>query len=152
MAQTSLMLESLWHCFLLPHVSTMSWISITSNRQQQPVPVWVTLTVGSCHPPAHCFVSRLTDVIPLSCYCHPFHLSQSPPSPPGISNLHLPTLLQGHSSKFGLSASLPFSYPHLPAHFPITSPVPQPILCWFHHPLLSFVSSHNNSGITQFLP
>lgn len=44
-----------WHCFLLPRVSTMSWISRTSNRQQHPVPVWVTLTVGSYHPPARCF-------------------------------------------------------------------------------------------------
>lgn len=122
-------------------------ISSTYNRQQQPVPVWVTsllafaiLLQDGCSS-LLCPSLSLSDVITLSCYYHPFHLSQSPP-PPGISDAHFITLLQEHSSKFGISASPPFSYPHLPPPLPIASPDPQPLLCWFHHLLLSSVSSH----------
>lgn len=155
-AQTSLMLESLGiapFCHGLARHWEAEPLLDHSNLFLSKQPSLLALAILLQHSCSLllCPFPSLTDVIPFSCYCHPFHLSQSRPSL-GISNPHLLTFLQGQLSKFGLSASLPFSYPHLSPPFPISSPIPQPLLCWFHHLLLSSISSHNNSGIMQSLP
>lgn len=87
--------------FLLAWVSTASLISRASHRQ--PVPVWW----ASLLPLAILLARQL--LIPDWHHSHFLLLSSSPFFPESSIfwdvNPHLPTLLQGHSSKFVLSAS-----------------------------------------------
>lgn len=146
-----------WHCFLLSRVSTISLISRTSTRQQQPAPClgnphcW--LLPSSCNTAALRFI-----VLPFLCLMSfPFIVIVILHIFARVlllleSQIHIsPLYSKCINAKFVLSSSLACSYPYLPPPFPISSPVPQPLLSWFHHLLLSSDSSHNNSGIMQSL-
>lgn len=117
--------------FLLPWISTTSLISRTSYRQ--PIPVWITLTAGSCHPPGkaaaqHFFlppqpwlitfpflVVAILSIFPRVCHLLEYQSTSSHVTPRTF--IRICSFCQ-----------LPVSYCYLPSCFPITSSDSQHLL------------------------